>query len=196
MKKPLNFDGIIYMWQEFQVFLLSMTPIGELRAAIPVGLIAYKLNWLEVYIISVMGNLVPVVFLLLFLKPASDLLAKKFPFMEKFFGWLFERTREKHKKVIDKHGWWGLATFVAIPLPITGSWTGTLLAFLTGMSFKKAFSAIALGVITAGVIVTTVIKAGLAIEDYFGWKYLVIAIFLFGSLWLIFNRKKLKRNKH
>ena len=183
------------MWQEFQVFLLSMTPIGELRAAIPVGLLVYKLNWLEVYIISVVGNIIPVFFLLLFLEPVSNLLAKKFSFMDKFFAWLFERTRVKHKKVIDKHGWWGLATFVAIPLPITGSWTGTLLAFLTGMSFKKAFSAIALGVIVAGVIVTTVIKAGLAIEDYFGLKYLVMAILLFGSLWLIFNRRKLKRRE-
>jgi len=182
------------MLQELQTFLLSMTPIGELRASIPFGLMVYKMHWLKVFVISVIGNLVPVFFLLLFLKPISDFLSRKFSFMESFFNWLFERTRKKHKKAIDKHGWWGLAMFVAIPLPVTGSWTGTLLAFLTGMSFKRAFSAISLGVFTAGLIVTTVVKAGIAIEDYFGWKSLVILAFVLGSLWLIFNlRYKLKR---
>lgn len=183
------------MIQELQTFLLSMTPIGELRASIPFGLMVYKMHWLKVFVISVVGNLVPVFFLLLFLKPTSDFLAKKFSFMERFFNWLFERTRKKHKKVIDKHGWWGLAMFVAVPLPITGSWTGTLLAFLTGMSFKRAFSAISLGVFTAGLIVTFVVKAGIAIEDYFGWKTLVILAFILAVLWLVFNlRHKLRKN--
>lgn len=113
--------------------------------------------------------------------------------MERFFNWLFERTREKHKKVIDKHGWWGLAMFVAIPLPITGSWTGTLLAFLTGMSFKRAFSAISLGVFTAGLIVTSVVKAGIAIEDYFGWKTLLILAFVLVLLWFVLKRHKLRK---
>lgn len=181
------------MIQELQTFLLSMTPIGELRASIPFGLIVHKMHWLKVFIISIVGNLVPVIFLLLLLRPVSDFLVKKFSFMERFFNWLFERTRKKHKKVIDKHGWWGLAMFVAIPLPITGSWTGTLLAFLTGMSFKRAFSAISLGVFTAGLIVTFVVKAGIAIEDYFGWKTLLILAFVLVLLWFVFKKYKLRK---
>lgn len=183
------------MLHELKIFLLAMIPIGELRAAIPVGLLAYKLNWLEVYLISVLGNIIPVFFLLLFLKPVSDFLIKHFSFMEKFFNWLFERTRKRHKKTIDKHGWWGVMAFVAIPLPMTGAWTGTLIAFLADMSFRKSFTAVAMGVVIAGVIVTSVIKAGLAIEDYFGWKTFVIFFALVVLLWVIFSIRKKLKNK-
>jgi len=175
------------MIQKFKVFLFAMTPIFELRGAIPFGLLKYDLNWLEVYFISVIGNLIPIVFILLFFDPVSNYLSRNFVFMDKFFIHLFERTRKKHKALIDKHGWWGLATFVAIPLPITGSWTGSLIAFLTGMSFKKAFSAIAVGVMSAGVIVTAVVKAGLEIKRYFGWQTLIVILSFCLLIWLLFT---------
>ncbi len=180
-----------------KVFIFAMTPIFELRGAIPLGLIVYKLNWLEVYIISVLGNLVPIVFLLLFFDPVSKFLSRRIAFMDRFFTWLFERTRRRHKDLIDKHGWWGLATFVAIPLPITGSWTGSLVAFLTGMSFKRAFTAITSGVMIAGAVVTVGIKAGLEIKKYFGWETLIIISAFVALLWVIFSirRKKLKKKQ-
>jgi len=116
--------------------------------------------------------------------------------MDRFFTWLFERTRRRHKDLIDKHGWWGLATFVAIPLPVTGSWTGSLVAFLTGMSFKRAFTAITSGVIVAGVVVTAVVKAGLEIRKYLGWETLIAASVFVALLWMIFGiRRKLKKKQ-
>jgi len=179
-----------------KVFIFAMTPIFELRGAIPLGLLVYKLNWLEVYIISVLGNLIPIVFLLLFFDPVSKFLSRHFAFMDRFFTWLFERTRRRHKDLIDKHGWWGLATFVAIPLPVTGSWTGSLVAFLTGMSFKRAFTAITSGVIVAGVVVTAVVKAGLEIRKYLGWETLIAASVFVALLWMIFGiRRKLKKKQ-
>ena len=177
-----------------KVFIFAMTPIFELRGAIPLGLLVYRLNWLEVYIISVLGNLIPIVFLLLFFEPVSKFLSRHFAFMDRFFAWLFERTRRRHKDLIDKHGWWGLATFVAIPLPITGSWTGSLVAFLTGMSFKRAFSAITAGVMTAGIVVTTVVKTGLEIDKYFGRQTLLIVLAFVALIFVIFGiRRKLKK---
>ncbi|HGJ67541.1 TPA: ligand-binding protein SH3 [bacterium] len=184
------------MTQKLKIFLFAMTPIFELRGAIPFGLLKYDLNWFEVYVISVLGNLIPIVFILLFFDPVSKYLSKKFAFMDRFFMYLFERTRKKHKDVIDKHGWWGLATFVAIPLPVTGSWTGSLIAFLTGMSFRKAFSAITVGVMTAGVIVTAVVKAGLEIKKYFGWQTLIVILSFCVFIWLIFKLIKKRQTEN
>ena len=160
-----------------QVFLLAMTPIGELRAAIPMGVAVYGLNWLAVLFVAVIGNLLPVVFLLLFLKPVSEALSKKSKLARKFFDWLFQKTLKKAKYLKEKKStYWALLAFVAVPLPMTGGWTGALIAFLFGLPFKKAFRAIAGGVALAGIIVCLVVKAGIAIEQLFGWKLLLVAI--------------------
>jgi uncharacterized membrane protein len=181
------------MWQELQIFLLAMTPIGELRAAIPIGVGVYHLSWLLVFLISVVGNLVPVFFLLLFLRPVSEYLSAAVPLCQRFFAWLFERTQKKHHQAIERYGWWGLMTFVAIPLPMTGGWSGALIAFLVGMPFLKALSAIAVGVIAAGLIVSSVVKAGLAAEQYFGWPALVVVLLVVAFTWLITRRIKNKK---
>jgi len=169
------------MTVELQTFFLAMTPIGELRVSIPTALIVYRLDAMTVYLISVLGNLVPVVFLLFFLEPVSKWLSKNFSFLERFFDWLFERTRRKYNSRMEKYGYPILALLVAIPLPITGGWTGSLIAFLFGISFKKAFPAIFLGILIAGAIVTFVTLAGLTVEKYLGWQVLagvVLAIVL------------------
>lgn len=164
------------MNQIIQIFLLAMTPIGELRAAIPVGLAIYKLNWLAVYLIAVVGNLVPVIALLLFLEPIANWLSKHFKICDKFFNWLFARTRHKAENKIKNKGLLALTLFVAIPLPITGAWTGSIIAFLCKIPRRKAFLAITVGVAIAGVIVSLATIGGIAIEYYLGWQILFIIL--------------------
>lgn len=106
--------------------------------------------------LSVFGNLLPVIPLLLFLGPVSDYL-RRFEIGDKFFTWLFARTRRKYLQDHENFGLTALAIFVAIPLPMTGAWTGCALAFLLGFRFWSAFVAIAAGVLVAGVIVTATV---------------------------------------
>ncbi|MEF8847085.1 MAG: small multi-drug export protein [Candidatus Paceibacterota bacterium] len=176
------------MTAELMTFLLAMTPVGELRLAIPVALSSYGLSWPIAYIISVLGNLVPVLFFLLFLDPVSQWLSAHFKIFDNFFSWLFARTRKRHGDKIEKYGYPGLVLVVAIPLPITGAWTGTLVAFLFGIEFKKAFSSITIGVLIAGAIVTSLTKTGIAVEKYFGYEVL-IGLVAFGILvWFLYNK--------
>ena len=91
-----------------------------------------------------------------------------------------------HRDKIKKYGYPGLVLVVAIPLPVTGAWTGTLLAFLFGIKLKRAFPAIALGVLIAGAVVTTLTKAGIAVEKYFGYEVLIALLGLGILAWLLY----------
>ncbi|MBU1119048.1 small multi-drug export protein [Patescibacteria group bacterium] len=133
--------------------MTAMLPIGELRAALPIALTVYNMPFWEAYLFSVAGNLIPVAFILWFLDPVSKWLMKHSKLMNRFFTWLFDRTQKKHTKKFEKWGVIALITFVAIPLPITGAWTGSVAAFVFGIPFKKAFPLIAIGVLIAGIIV-------------------------------------------
>lgn len=169
-----------------------MTPIGELRIAIPLGLTVYNLDAVLVYLISVIGNLVPIILLLFFLEPVSNWLSKKFKIFQLFFTWLFERTRKRYNHRVEKYGYLALIAFVAIPLPVTGGWTGALIAFLFGIPFKKAFPLITLGIMIAGIIVLAISKTGIVIERYFGWQILISFLLLIGVIWLVINKIKNK----
>ena len=142
------------MIAELKIFLIAMTPIFELRGSIPAALSVYDLSIWSAYFISVVGNLVPVVFILLLLESVSGYLSRHSYLFNRFFAWLFERTRKKHAAKFERFKEFALIVFVAIPLPFTGAWTGSLCAFVFGIPFKKAFPLIALGVMIAGVIVT------------------------------------------
>jgi uncharacterized membrane protein len=164
-----NFDWVsifIGFPAEVAVFLIAMIPIAELRVALPLALAYYKLPVLTAYLIAVLGNLIPVIFILLFIGPVSDWLIKRSRLFELFFKWLFERTRNKFIRKYEKYGLIALTIFVAIPLPITGAWTGSLAAWLFGIEIKKAFTAIALGVMIAGIIVYLVTFGSLEIFDF------------------------------
>lgn len=139
---------------EIATVLTAMIPVGELRAALPISLTAYDFPIWKGFLLSVLGNMIPVVFILWFLDPVSKFLMKRSVIMHKFFTWLFERTHKKGKERIEKWGPIALITFVAIPLPITGAWTGAAAAFVFGIPFKKAFPLIFVGVLIAGVIVS------------------------------------------
>ena len=149
------------MLEILKTFILAMTPIGELRIALPVALTLYNMNWVLAFSISIIGNLIPVLFLLLFLGPVSKWFSDNFKICNKFFNWLFERTRKKSNSRIEKYGEIALISFVAIPLPFTGAWTGAIVAFLFDIPLKKAIPLIALGVVIAGVIVLGLTQLGL-----------------------------------
>jgi len=140
------------------VFLLSTLPIFELRLGIPIGINYFHLPWWHVVPVSILGNLVPVVPLLLFLEPVSSFLSKWRP-GKIFFDWLFARTRRR-SRVVERYESLGLVIFVGVPLPITGAWTGCVAAFLFGLPFLRSFVCIGLGVMVASVIVTTLSLMG------------------------------------
>jgi len=141
---------------ELQTFIIAATPIIELRGAIPIALFNYELSTSSAFIFSVLGNIFPVIFILLFFEKVSNFLSQKSKLFKRFFDWLFARTRKKHQGNYERFRDLFLVIFVSIPLPITGAWTGSLCAFLFGIPFKRAFPLISLGVIIAGVIVTLI----------------------------------------
>ena len=138
---------------ELATFIISMLPVSELRGAIPLAIGVYHLDPIQTYFIAIIGNIIPVVFILKYIDPISKYLMSKSKFFNKFFTHLFEHTRKKHNGKFEKWGALALITFVAIPLPITGGWSGALAAFVFGIPFWRALSLISLGIMIAGVIV-------------------------------------------
>lgn len=137
--------------KELIVFIISILPILELRG----GLIAASLlnvSPLTGYIVSIIGNTLPVPFILLFINKILDLMEKsKIKWMNKLSKWLDKKAR-KHKDLIEKYGYLGLTLFVGVPLPGTGAWTGCLAASVLNMNKKKSFISIMLGIIMASII--------------------------------------------
>lgn len=133
------------------IFLCSMVPIIELRVAIPMGA-ALDIPFYINYIISVVGNMLPVPFILLFIRHILHWM-KKIPKLDKIAAWI-ENKAEKNKAKVLKYATFGLYIFVAIPLPGTGAWTGALVAAMLDMRMKRSIPAILLGVMTAGVIMS------------------------------------------
>jgi uncharacterized membrane protein len=144
---------------ELAVFIIAMLPIVELRGAIPVGINFYHMVWYKAALISIVGNMVPI-FLILFLLDKIVAVLSKIKIFERFFTWLFNRTRRK-SKLIEEYETIGLMLFVAIPLPVTGAWTGSIAAFLLGIKYFNAIIAIFLGVLIASVVVTTLSLLGI-----------------------------------
>lgn len=140
--------------------IMGALPISELRGAIPVAIGVYGMDPLSAYALAVFGNLLPVVPLLLFLGPVSDWL-RRYRLFDIFFTWLFARTRRNHNERFEKYGILALTLFVAVPLPVTGAWTGCAAAFVFGIKFRHAFPAILAGVLIAGVVVTLVTLMGI-----------------------------------
>ena len=132
------------------VFICSMLPIIELRGSIPLGA-ALGMPWWENFIVSVVGTLIPVFPILLFIRAILDWMDKTR--LRKISQWVRERA-DKRKARVERAEFWGLVLFVAIPIPGTGAWTGSLIAALLGIERKQAFLAIALGALGAGIIMT------------------------------------------
>ena len=134
--------------------LVSMAPIIELRGAIPIGY-SLKLPLGIVIPLAIIGNLLPIPFILIFIKKVFAWMRKTSPKLNKIVDKM-EAKAEKNKEKVLRHAFWGLVIFVAIPLPGTGAWTGALVAAMLDMPMKKAFPCITLGVLIAGVIISLV----------------------------------------
>lgn len=139
------------------IIIIATVPIVELRGAIPVA-IASGFQWHDAYILSVVGNLIPVPFIL-WLLPVVEVHLRRIPSINRFFDWLFARTRRK-ADAVHIYGLVGLAIFVAVPLPFTGAWTGSLAAYLFGLRKFPALISIATGVLLAGIIVIAICITG------------------------------------
>ena len=145
----MNFIAQLLKNNYFHVFLISMLPIVEIRGGMPAG-IALGMDFWEAYPISVLGNMLPVPFLILFSKQVVSFLAKK-QICGDFFGRLIRKADQK-AKTLGKYELLGLFLFVAVPLPGTGAWTGSLIAAVLRMRLVPALLAILCGVLTAGLI--------------------------------------------
>ncbi|MFW6022922.1 MAG: COG2426 family protein [Halanaerobiaceae bacterium] len=160
-------NNVIFQWfnqyfsRELAVFFVSWLPIVELRGAIPLAISLGISPW-KAYWLSVAGNAVPVIPLLLLLVPVRKYLREHFVFMDNFFQWLEERTLAKGDKV-EKYGAVALILFTAIPFPTTGAWTASLAAILFKIKFRYAFPAIIIGVLLAGIIMIVLSVSGKAI---------------------------------
>ena len=152
----------IFGSKELVIIFVAALPVFELRGSIPLALFTFGFDPLTAFLLSVVGNMIPVLPLLLFLEPVSNYL-RRWRIGDIFFTWLFERTHRKHSAEFEKYGSIGLAIFVGIPLPATGAWTGCAAAFIFGFKFKNAFLAILAGVIIAGAIVTALTVTGIKI---------------------------------
>ena len=158
LENIVNFLSNLHLSKESVILILGMLPISELRGAIPYGILASGFPLKKVLFFAIIGNILPVLPLLFLLEPVSNYL-RRFILFRRFFNWLFERTRRK-AAMVEKYEALGLIMFVAIPLPVTGAWTGCLAATLFKIRLRYALPAIIAGVLIAAVIVTAVTFAG------------------------------------
>lgn len=143
------------------VAILSATPISEVRGGIPVGLCYYQLPLATTLLVAVLANVLAVVPVILGFNWAAERLESK-PVLGKLVTRLIHRARSK-EALVNKHGVWALALFVAIPLPITGAWTGATIAAVFGMNFWRALFCMFVGVLVASVIVTALSMCGVEV---------------------------------
>lgn len=146
-------------WVEWlTVVILSMSPISELRGAIPVG-VAIGLDPLLVFVVAVLFNALIYLPITIGLRYTYAFFAARWDRFRRFI----EGIRDKRRAVIEKYGMLGIMIFVAIPLPITGAWTGTLLVWLFDLDFKRGWIAILAGVLISGTIMMGLTLAGIQI---------------------------------
>lgn len=137
--------------EELIVFIISLLPVLELRG----GLVAASLlgvPWRIAFPICVIGNMIPIPFILFFIKQVFKLL-KKIPWMAKIINKI-ENSADKKGSKVNKGRFWGLFSFVAIPIPGTGAWMGALIATMLDIRMKRSFPIIFIGVLTAGIIMS------------------------------------------
>ena len=146
------------------VFIVSMVPLIELRGSVIVGT-AFGLPWLNVLLLSIVGNLLPIPFVLIFGKKLINWL-KTLPFLSRLTHW-YERRLMNKSDTIQKFAFYGLWLFVGIPLPGTGAWSGSVIASLLDVPLKKSIPAVIAGVLTAGIIMTVASRGVAGLFQFF-----------------------------
>jgi len=162
----LHFIDALGLSPELAVLVLAMLPIFELRGSVPVGILLFRLPAMETAFYSILGNMIPIIFLLFLFEPVYRWLSR-FERLDRLFEWVFKRTRRKGK-LIERLEVVGLILFVAIPLPVTGAWTGSVAAFLFKIPFWKALPAILCGVMIACLVVTLASLGVIQLPAIFG----------------------------
>jgi uncharacterized membrane protein len=155
--------AIFSMPDELKVLLSSMAPIGELRASIPLGLLKYDLAWPLVLALAVIGNLAPVLFIIVGLRSIGLRLERRNDFIGSLLRWRTQRIEQQWGERVRRYGFWGVMFIVAIPLPLTGAWSGSLAVWALRVPLHVGYAAIAAGVVVAGIIVTSLTQAGVVI---------------------------------
>ena len=141
---------------EMATMIMGTLPLAESRVAVPVAITYFDMHPVMAIIYSAMGDLIPTIFIINLLGPVSGFLIKRSKLFERFFHWLFEHTRHKFVGKYEKYGLLALTLFVAIPIPGSGSWAGSVASFIFGIPKKKAFFFIAIGVVIAATIVALI----------------------------------------
>lgn len=148
------FESIIFKY--IATFIISMTPIIELRGAIPVAVFTFHLTYIEAFVISFIGNIIPIYFIVKYIRPLFDFFGR-FKIFKIVIDWASEKATKKiaESEKLQNFTALGLFLFVAIPLPGTGAWVGSLIANFLDLPLKKAFWPLATGVLAAGIIILT-----------------------------------------
>jgi len=152
-----DFDYTVFLKDfppELATMAIAMIPIAELRVSIPIALGAYKLSVFAAIFWSVLGTLIPPLFIVLYLRPFSDYLCRKSKIAKKFFDWWFGSITKRFDKKYNKYKKIALILFVGIPLPFTGAWSGSVASFLFNIPPRKAFPLIVAGVLLSAFIMT------------------------------------------
>jgi uncharacterized membrane protein len=142
-----------------QIFILSMVPWWESRYTIPIAILSMGWQWWQAFPIVILGNMLPVPFILLFFKHIEKFL-RKYKFWKNLIDKVFAITRQRADSKIRKYEHLGLLIFVGFPVPFTGAWTGSLIAYLFDLKFTKSLITIFIGVITAAGIMTFITLTG------------------------------------
>ena len=145
---------LYFLPPDLVVVVFAASPVLELRGAIPLAVGFYEMSPPRAFVLGVFGNLLPVLPLLFLLGRVSNFLAYRYRVFERFFTWLFERTRHRVEDRYKKYGAVALVPIVALPLPGTGAWTGCAAAFVFGIEHRYSVPAIFAGVVIAGLLVT------------------------------------------
>jgi uncharacterized membrane protein len=154
-------DVQVYFWITF----LSFLPVSELRGAIPFA-VANGVTWYIAFGMAVFFNAMVAPVCWIFLSTLHRLFLKM-SWYKNFFARFIERARGKLHGNVERWGWLGVAVFVAIPLPLTGAWTGTLGAWILGLSKRKTMLAVIIGVLCSGTVVTAVVLLGIRALNLF-----------------------------
>ncbi len=143
-----------------QVTLLSMAPISELRGAVPLGILVYHLNPFKVAVVAAVFNMMPAVGIILFFNWLMPYLERSFPHLKAFVDRFSKRSMQKHGEKVERYGLLTITAFVAVPFPLTGVWTASLLSVLFSLPKFKSIVAIGIGVIISASVVLSITLIG------------------------------------
>ncbi|MFH1142444.1 MAG: small multi-drug export protein [Candidatus Uhrbacteria bacterium] len=147
-------DWFINFPPDVATALISMTPFGELRAGIPIGIEVFDLRPLHALIVALIGNAIPALLVIFGLEAITQWCHRNVSWGERILQKIFERTEKKFQGKYAKYGAVALFVFTAIPFPLTGVWTASIAAVLFRINYRYSLPAILLGMLVAGIIVT------------------------------------------